>query len=211
LIELPHNPNDPTDQTLRQFDYNTISDVIIHVKYSAREDAGPFKQKAVDHFTQLVENTLGDNPIPLKRMLNAQMEFPTPWYRFLHKDDPPSDNVLELEISKDRFPFFTRHKDIKINTVHLLVLADNTDEYKVQLSPPLGTDTADLITLAPPPVNFGNLHYGFKDVSSETMDLVDDPANPWKLKIRKSSVNNFHSISETEIKEIYIIFEYNLE
>ena len=34
---------------LRQFDYGTISDAILHIKYTAREDAGAFKNGAIAH------------------------------------------------------------------------------------------------------------------------------------------------------------------
>ena len=39
----------PTPVPLRPFDYNTISDVVLHVKYTSREDVGLFKTKAVTH------------------------------------------------------------------------------------------------------------------------------------------------------------------
>lgn len=39
----------PAQAALRPFDYNTITDVILHVKYTSREDVGLFKTKAVTH------------------------------------------------------------------------------------------------------------------------------------------------------------------
>lgn len=39
----------PAQAALRPFDYNTITDVVLHVKYTAREDVGLFKTKAVNH------------------------------------------------------------------------------------------------------------------------------------------------------------------
>ena len=36
-------------KSLRQFVFGTISDAILHVKYTAREDAGAFKGRAIDH------------------------------------------------------------------------------------------------------------------------------------------------------------------
>ncbi len=38
-----------TEQELRQFDYSTISDVILHLKYTARESGGQFKKKAATY------------------------------------------------------------------------------------------------------------------------------------------------------------------
>jgi len=46
-LELFNDSGDDFGKPLRQFDYSTITDVILHVKYTAREDAGPFKTAAV--------------------------------------------------------------------------------------------------------------------------------------------------------------------
>src|SRR5439155_6781395 len=44
-LELPANPsnNEP-----RQFDYDTISDVILHIRYTAREGGGLLRKGAMD-------------------------------------------------------------------------------------------------------------------------------------------------------------------
>ena len=51
--DLPANNPDPANPDfgapLRQFDYSTIVDAVLHVKYTAREDAGTFKNWAVAH------------------------------------------------------------------------------------------------------------------------------------------------------------------
>ena len=46
----------PTPVPLRPFDYNTISDVVLHVKYTSREDVGLFKTKAVAHVLAYLQN-----------------------------------------------------------------------------------------------------------------------------------------------------------
>ncbi|NOT69646.1 MAG: hypothetical protein HOP04_15370 [Methylophilaceae bacterium] len=46
----------PALTVLRQFDYNTISDVILHIKYTAREDVGLFKTKTITHLQKYLLN-----------------------------------------------------------------------------------------------------------------------------------------------------------
>ena len=53
---------------LRQFDYNTITDVIVHVRYTAREDAGTFKDEAIKHLRYYYG---ADNTTPSARILTA--------------------------------------------------------------------------------------------------------------------------------------------
>ncbi|MBK8875112.1 MAG: hypothetical protein IPN13_14840 [Bacteroidetes bacterium] len=44
------------DSELRQFDYSTISDVILHINYTAREDAGTFKNDVVAYLKNFLIN-----------------------------------------------------------------------------------------------------------------------------------------------------------
>ena len=82
-----NNPirNPDFGKPLRQFDYGTISDAILHVKYTAREDAGPFKNGAVTHLRDYFSQ---DGATPSLRMFNLRQEFPTQWHRFLHPTNP---------------------------------------------------------------------------------------------------------------------------
>ena len=62
----PANNPDPANpdfgRPLRQFDYSTITDVVLHVKYTAREDAGLFKNSAVSHLREYFDED-GSEPI----------------------------------------------------------------------------------------------------------------------------------------------------
>ena len=46
----------PTQLPLRQFDYDTIADAVLHIKYTAREDAGLFKTRAITHVLTFLQN-----------------------------------------------------------------------------------------------------------------------------------------------------------
>ncbi|TET67941.1 MAG: hypothetical protein E3J56_12115 [Candidatus Aminicenantes bacterium] len=206
LIELTE------DQELRQFDYDTISDVIIHLRYTAREDAGRFKDDAITHVKDVLKNTSGYNNTPLLRIFSAKKEFPTQWHRFLHPQNTGDENILELDVSKEKFPFFTQNQNIKINSIVALAKCNNTDEYKIKLTPPL---------IPPPPADYNiftlntsdtyqGLHFGSKDVSGDTINLVTSSADIWKLKMRKTSTSNFNSLAVDEVDNIIIILGYQI-
>ena len=46
----------PAQAQLRQFDYNTITDAVLHIKYTAREDVGLFKNRAITHLLAFLQN-----------------------------------------------------------------------------------------------------------------------------------------------------------
>jgi hypothetical protein len=185
--DLPANNPDPGNpdfgKPLRQFDYGTISDAILHVKYTAREDAGPFKNAAITHLRDYFSQ---DEATPSLRLFNLRQEFPTQWHRFLHPTDPADGNVFELEMSPNLFPFRDHGKTLKINTIWLLARRPDAGNFSVVMTPPLpepppaGTNT---MTLAP--VNqYGGLHFSQKDVASLGVEVVPtDPPVKWQLRM----------------------------
>ena len=87
--DAPSNNPDPANpdfgKPLRQFDYGTITDAIVHLRYTARETRRRlFKNEAIAHLrASLAEN----GAAPSLRLFNLRQEFPTPWHRFLRPHD----------------------------------------------------------------------------------------------------------------------------
>jgi hypothetical protein len=54
-LEIFNDSGADFGKSLRQFDYSTISDAILHIKYTARENAGPFKSGAVQNLRDYFE------------------------------------------------------------------------------------------------------------------------------------------------------------
>ncbi len=100
------------DRDLRQFDYDTITDVIVHVSYMAREGGGQLKQKAIESLKQTItEGTLKlAEEQGLLRLFSLKHEFPNKWHRFLHPVGAGDPHRLELDITMERFPFMFRER-----------------------------------------------------------------------------------------------------
>ncbi|MBO9703279.1 MAG: hypothetical protein J7604_23900 [Sporocytophaga sp.] len=90
-LELPND--------IPQFDFESISDVVLHIRYTARE-AGLLKAKAVEY---IKENVLEASNLVQLFCLNY--DFSTAWYRFesATKDD---DRLLNISLNKDMFPYW---------------------------------------------------------------------------------------------------------
>jgi hypothetical protein len=105
-----------TDKTLRQFDYDTITDVIMHVSYTAREGGRQLKEKAKDSLKQTI--TEGKLELAeeqgLLRLFSLKHEFPNKWHRFLHPAGATDPHRIELDITTERFPFMFREREISI-------------------------------------------------------------------------------------------------
>ena len=96
-VELPAN--------VRQFDYDTISDVILHVNYTALEGGEGFKQLREKQLTaglnELAEVLSGEaGATGLYRAFSFRHEFPDEWHRLRQ------GQTVTLEIGPDRLPYF---------------------------------------------------------------------------------------------------------
>ena len=131
------------------FDWTTITDVVLHVRYTAREGGDPLRDAA------LASLTLELSEIPLRRAFSAKHEFPTEWSAFLRPAQGGSEPVLKLDLSEKRFPYFARYSGLKISEIELVALIKNPNgetRIDVQVVPPAGNDP---VTLDSANANYG--------------------------------------------------------
>lgn len=192
---------------LRQFDYSTISDVVMHLKYTAREDAGPFRVGAVAHLRDYFE---ADGSQHSLRILNLRDEFGSAWRRFTHPAVPAGGNVFELEASHALFYQRDAGKTLKLNAVSIIVRGTDSGDYSATLEPPFPTDAVSLGTRD----DVGGLHVGELDVSAADIE-IEPSGSPitWRLRIRRPGGGNLtvDAAGESEIRDFYLILAYEWE
>ena len=109
-LELPN--------TFRPFNYSTISDVILHLRYTARDGGPSLKTEALRTVTEFATAVVAASAAGsgLNRLFSLRHEFPTEWYRFLNQVDTiDGSQTLAFELTHDRFPFPFRGQTIRIN------------------------------------------------------------------------------------------------
>lgn len=79
-----------------RFSFDTISDVVVHLRYTALSEAGPFRDAVVA--------LLADAPLDGFRMLSVRHEFSAAWQRFMHPAPGSQAQRLEIPISPQLFP-----------------------------------------------------------------------------------------------------------
>jgi hypothetical protein len=99
----------PNPQGYPAFDYATISDVILHIRYTARQGVDPTKVKtALDNLF----HHAGQSNLAL--LFSLRHDFPTEWAAFVN-----GANAFAATIRKDYFPYFTQGKQITITGLDL--------------------------------------------------------------------------------------------
>ncbi len=98
-------PADPTQGDPQQFDYDTISDVVLHLRYTARDGGGPVRNAAVD---QLKADIAADGTVGNVRLFSLRHEFPTEWARF-RRETPAAGgrHELRLTLRPEHYPYWS--------------------------------------------------------------------------------------------------------
>jgi Tc toxin complex TcA C-terminal TcB-binding domain/Neuraminidase-like domain/Salmonella virulence plasmid 28.1kDa A protein len=211
-LELFCDSSPDFGKALRQFDYETISDAILHIKYMAREDGGQFKNGAVAHLREYFSQVSQDGSTPSVRMLNLRQDFPSQWHRFLHPTKPADGNVFEFETIPNLFPLRDSEKTLKINTIYLLARCTDGGSYKVVTTPSSGSNTFVL----DPDNKLGGLHRNNNnDVSSQGIEIVlTDPPVKWQLKMTRPGGGNLQEDpvkKVMEVEDVFLILGYEWE
>jgi hypothetical protein len=109
---------------VRQFDYDTISDVILHIRYTAREGGELLRMKAAENLDTCINEAKAAGSM---RLFSIRHEFPTEWAKF---KTAKSGNVkLELELREEHFPYWSKGRLDAINEVGLFAkMAKDTFE-----------------------------------------------------------------------------------
>jgi hypothetical protein len=141
-LEIPKETN--------AFDLDTITDVILNLRYTAREGGELLRREALQ--AAMLPPSIDQEPtvgamgqpeqVNLRRLFSARHEFPDAWARFLHPAPAEPSQQLSFQLSLERFPFRFRRAAMKIQQmVAFLRLAEGTSyaqrsQLQVILRPP---------------------------------------------------------------------------
>jgi hypothetical protein len=200
-LELFNDNSPDFGKALRQFDYSTITDAILHIKYTAREDAGTFKNDAIAHLRDYFSQ---DGATPSLRMFNLRQEFPSQWYRFLNPTNPADGNVFEMEMSPSLFPIRDQDKTLKVNNIWLLTRCTDSGSYTVTLPQHAETPSMTLVSVN----QYGGLHFSQNPNLSITIDLTATTPSKWQLTMVRPGGGH---LQKDEVEDVFFVLGYEWE
>jgi hypothetical protein len=100
---------------LRLFDYDTISDVILHISYTAKDD-GNFRGSVEDGIVATLKDIA--DTTGLHRLFSLRHEFPSSFHKLLNSTGV---GVTELEVSQRHFPYFLSDKELSLSEIKVFL------------------------------------------------------------------------------------------
>ncbi len=177
LLELP--------MPLRQFDYQTISDVVIHLRYTARGGGAALRAAAVDDLAaRLTTMEVEQGVRGLFRLFSARYEFGDAWHAFLYAaPDPAAPPRFAAVIDTDRFPSMVRDQPLRIAQVAVFFRPagpyDDSQPFTVVVHPP--GDTPRPVALRKVETKLGGLPGGVLDLGPSGIPVSDTA--PWLIEV----------------------------
>ncbi len=144
----------------RSFDYGTIADVVMHLGYSARDDAafGAIVQAGLKkQFLETAEKT------GLVRLLSLKHEFADDFYRLAHSE---IGDGFPLELTRGHFPYFLKDQELEVGSISLVA------------------DVADLKDISQLGMSFGNQSFTqFKPLGSKSQGTAKSTVQNLQLPV----------------------------
>jgi len=132
---------------IKQFDYNTIGDIILHVKYTALQGGAAFRKAASDAASAFQKTAAGLSATEgMFTILDLKNDFPTEWHNWVTADKT-KPSTMPLSALQDRLPFFTKGARVKAETLSVLVLS----ETNINMEQDITLTTSNPVALKPGP------------------------------------------------------------
>lgn len=191
-------------KSFRPFDYRTITDVVLHVTYTAEGDE-VFRQ-AVESNNAAAEGSIRNylSTSPLTRVFSLRQDFSAVFQRLLHE---PANTSIRFAVGAEQLPLFLQGMPVKNGTV------------KVALVPRPGQDLTGArlrlggveLTGFTPDATLGNLPSVSADAGLAPAFLGEHTLtvlNPGKLAPDKPLPGDASAIDADKLRDVLLVVEY---
>lgn len=203
---------------MEQFDYSSISDVVLHVRYMARRGNADLAKQASGSLKHRL-NELQSADAQSTSLISLKQEFGTAWHRFIHHPLTNGNHELNFELMDKHYPFYTRMASDrklvgdKVSRVMVVTKSGNAVAYTIDLKTPnvdttSTPDTSALGVSVTAGVNYGEaLLKKINDIPQGNNEhpLIEnwDATGAWKL-----TFNSPTQVAIEDIEDIILLLEY---
>lgn len=234
-LELPNaNGTSLTEaDVLRQFDYDTISDAILTIRYTAREGGSRLKSEALSNAQARINDALSmalDSDEGLYRVVSMKSEFPTELHQFLNPQASQISQETSFTLTDRHLPYVVRSLQLQSEEVIVLLkLKDSVEGVSNSQGGVLFSLLKDTTLLDDPEstvYNDASYAGGLHSTKIGHSSNLSGPQDTWTLKSDSSKVaglsssngslittvdiggTDYHRIASDVVDDILIVINY---
>jgi hypothetical protein len=106
------------------FDRKTITDVVLHLRYTARDGGDLLREAALESLNAELAG------LPLRRAFSARSEFPSEWNAFLRPAEGSSQAVLGVVLAEQLFPYLAQGAKLAITNLELVAVVKDPEAWR---------------------------------------------------------------------------------
>ncbi len=186
-LELP--------MAFKSFDYGTISDVILHLRYTARDGGDALSEAATASARNLLNEPAGDPPTTtprgLARLFSLRHEFPSEWHRFVSSTPGAGGSTITVDLARTRFPYFVQGREISVNKATVFERTSSAALPQIAITPP-GQTT---------PTVGGSTSFGPLPGLAQGISTARGKPGTWTFGTDSNP---------KDVEDVFVIFEYSV-
>jgi hypothetical protein len=189
------------------FDYQSISDVVLHLRYTARQGSSDFRSQVetqLDAAVNRIATATGE--VGLRRAFSLRHEFPSQWQRFASAPADGGAPMFAMRITADRFPALFARRGIRLLGADVLIRPSGAGAH---------LDPTELgVSLAPGSVSSRD-DLGLRGAGGTALLLARQPTGGdlgnWTLSLwHVDSSGGRSPLDPSALDDLIVIFRYNL-
>lgn len=179
----------------RHFDYDTISDVVIHMSHTARDGGDVFKSAVTTSIQDAINkwlNILAEEETGIPRLFSLKHEFPNAFHKLLNPTGPTQEATFE--VARQHFPYLLHDRE--------LAMLEATVYLKPKAGKPL--DTGPLIFKINGAGGDTITWNDYGDLKMGNVSLPGDPIGIWTVDA------GTNGLDKDVLDDILILLKYTL-
>jgi hypothetical protein len=190
----------------RQFDYNTITDVILHMSYTAKEGGELLATNATTALVNHLKNNAADLEGNLHYVFDVKRTFGNEFHKFLNPVNSGDEQVLVLDKILDVLPFYTKSFSTKeLIQMEVVAKMKTNNDYHIMITPTIATADTNFSNGAGLNTKYGGLHNALFSSLSVALNQA------FSLKIKEQGAADYTILPSDEIEELFLIINYKIE
>ncbi|MFB9662395.1 neuraminidase-like domain-containing protein [Glycomyces mayteni] len=182
-----------------QFDLGSITDVVLHLDYTARAGGPGLAALAAANIDDVL-------PTSGAALFALEEQFGTAWHRMLHPEDG-EDQELVFTLAPEHLPYWARVRaatePVKVSAADLVLDTVHTDAFTVKWRLP-GQPSSSEVPGANDPAFGGAPHSAVAPVPAPPM------LGEWRMGLKRASAVQYDSLLPEDVRRAYLLVQFDI-
>jgi hypothetical protein len=194
------------EERLRAFDYEGIADIILHIRYTAREEGGAFRAASIANLRNQLE--AAQSRLELRRVFRVSVDFASEWTAF-RNPAPGATPELLVHLDAERIHSGAK-RQLRLHSVRLMAeyppaVPGSEPDLECEVgAPPAAMPTVQALT-----IDADHPRYAATDELAFAPAPLGAAGTDWRFRFRETG-DAFDAFAPSTLVELYLVVGYTV-